>query len=594
MNLKAIRVCVFLSVVASIVFFCRTSVLCDDAFFLRFESRELVYDISREILHSKSKTIVESTGFRVIADRVQFDFSSNIMRASGNATLYFSDAGYPVYAGDIVVNVEFSEAMILTEGSGNKPLFIDLDETFSRFVPELSGINKTPAFIPLPDNNMITCGELTYSSTDKIVFYDAVRKDENGDEKYSAVIVADGPSLKRNNTIRTLTATNTSYYTRAGLESTGWVDSTGTALTYVDVDYLHSGEEGFSYAVPVITQTLTMSDTGLIARVGADEISDTAYAQFFDYTGSRNEFSVEYNRVSGEYSSELDGIFRKAGSTSMAANAMVWNDAYRVSAFYEDARNVALNESASMFYNSNTHSRYRYGHVSLAVDPFVTPLKDYRLAMGVTASRYYNWNRYQIDTPDDFKNTGYVYNRVTLEPELFSGYIALPGGAGAVHRVSYSMTYSNYDYNYYNMSGGFIADDYNARAHDSAYAFNSNLNIIMPFSNRTLFDIEVANNVSGGDETATVFPRIVHSYNGRDYALAGVLYDFESDEWESLRVDVVSRRKGDLRFSYSTSYDLVDDETSSESMRLLIDRPCGTFVIEYEDVNSIFSISFYN
>lgn len=585
--------------------------LAENYYIIRFESRELIFDIGKQIVSSAFRTRVNGTDFDIKADRIQFDFRSNMLRASGDVEIHYEHRIYPglpnigeldaqedfIFGRELVLNAEFGEAIIYPENPGGAPVMMDL--ATGRFVPQLKRVGEMPAWIPPPESDIVICFEITYGPSEKFYMYDATYIPAGAPQLYTALLVADGPDLVRRTAVVRNIYGNKGYFQTFGntyepvgtgyFEGTVWLRNNPRSATFLDLEYMQSDKQGFALLTPTLTRTASLNAFSAIALYSENEISRTGSLTAMTYTGSRNEFGASWNRETDNHHNDLWDTSYRTSYTDNYAFASIWDDSYRLNGYYED-------ELYSNSGDKKENTRYRYAFTNFRLDPVRTPLGNYRFGLDIHAYRQSNREMRYITGPDSYLSENIRTNGATLTPMLIYGPDRIAGDLIVIQKIEYNASYSStHAYSYVLDSGVSYysnGDDF----HSSDFSFDSQTRFLLPIDNRFMFDLTL----EYGAEYSNLTPGLSYSPNGQDYLFVGMKHDFthamSTDPWgywKTLYVDMMIRRKGDTRYTYSLNYDMAEQETSYENFGFLIDRHRGTLVLAYEDVNSDFRIGYF-
>lgn len=588
--------------------------LAENYYIIRFESRELIFDIGKQIASSAFRTRVKGTDFSVKADRVQFDFRSNMLRAAGDVELHYERGIYTglpnlsfeseedfIVGRELVLNAEFGEAIIYPENPGGAPVMMDL--ATGRFVPQLKRVGEMPAWIPPPESDIVICFEIIYGPSEKFYMYDATYIPEGAPQLYTALLVADGPDLVRRTAVVRNVSGNKGYVQTSGntfepvgtgyFEGTVWLRNNPRSATFLDLEYTQSDKQGFALLTPTLTRTASLNAFSAIASYSENDISRTGSLTAMTYTGGRNEVGASWNRETDNYHYDLWDTSYRTSFTYDYAFASIWDDSYRLNGYYED---YLYSNSG----DNKENTRRRYAFTNFRLDPVRTPLGNYRFGLDIYAYRQSNREMLYITGPESYLSENIRTNGATLTPTLIYGPDRIAGDLSVIQRIEYNASYSSTHAYTYILDSGFFdyrnGDDF----HSSDFSFDSQTRFLLPIDNRFMFDLTLEYGKSYGAEYSDLTPGLAYSPNGQDYLFVGMKHDFSQPwstdswgYWKTLYVDMMIRRKGDTRYTYSLNYDMAEHETSCENFGFLIDRRRGTLVLAYEDVYSIFRIGYF-
>ncbi|HPN93764.1 MAG: hypothetical protein BWY28_00607 [bacterium ADurb.Bin236] len=573
---------------------------------IRMESKEIIYDIEKQTAVSWLKTVVDGNGYRVTADRVVFDFRSNTLRAEGNVSLYYAyrsgwgmffmddmagaDKEERISAREVIINAEFAEALVFPEREGRAPVALDLE--LGRFTPALRGMDEAPAFPPISKEDVALCYELYYQSSGKFILYDATYIDKGGKQYYSSALMSDGPDLRRRTaSLRGLEISDSGGVMSTRFEGTVWLQNAPRSATYIDVEYIHTKDEGFSLASPALTHFRSFASFGIIASGGGDERQRNGSAALFGFTDSRNEFMVSYARSTHDYGSELSGENYSGSRRAITAEGTLWREAGRVRGYYADAANGGLTTRLPAAGDSDYKTRARYGHVIATLDPVAMALPGAKFGAGMVASRSKDNNAWTVTSSGLLRLGSDRMDRLTVQPYVFTGAVPV-GGATLIHGVSYTATFSDYRQMSRTVDDGIPVSGYEQTAHQSHYETTARARLLAPLGGRVFIDASSEFTKQSGMETSTAIAGLTIAPGARDYAFAGASYDFNSDEWDIFRFDYRMRLKGGARLAYSLRYDLVADEIMSETMGLQARLGGGAMSLSYDESDSLYYLRY--
>jgi hypothetical protein len=589
---------------------CWSAAYADSIFSIRFESRELVFDIEKQMVSSELKTRINGNNYTIAAGRFQYNFKTNMLRASGNVVFHYKQSSNPMYPDlgetnsdgedyftgkELVLNVEFGEALIYPKGMDGEP--IAFETSTGRVIPQLKHIGEMPVYIPAPENNVVICFELFFSSTNKLYMYDATYIPAEGSQYYTALLVTDGANLTFDTDftrdihgIKSYSPVSQNKLAAVGagyLEGTVWIDDKPRAATFLDVEYYQNDKEGFTLLTPTISRTVSIGNFGAAASLGTNEFENTGTISVSRYTGGRNEYGAVFSRQIDDYHYELWDVNYHTSFTSFNTYATFWDDDDRLNVYYN---NYSYSDSADF----PQKQILRYGYLNYRLDPAPVFSGTNMFGLDAIASNTNIQETSDITDPESYSRTDSHVNSFVISPLLITRPIKITGKMSVVQRMQYNVDFKKYHHNYYIYDSGVPVYTMGDTPSVSEYSFDSRTRLILPIDESSIFDMTFDYGKSYGSETSTILPGLALTLNGQDYLFIGSQHDFTTRDWDSLFFDFVLRRKGDTRFVYSTCYDLMEDDTVAENFGLLADFKHGTFEVSYEDVASEFKIAFFD
>lgn len=634
-----------------------SSAAAEKYFSLTIESKEIIYDPQTRVAQSMVDSVVRGDDFELLADRLQVDFRKNLLRASGNVLLYTSPAHEsPAYSStdidrelheryfgdshagfgidgmensgmilprfdenesrmtnffggrDIVIDLEEREAMIIPDKRGAKPVTVDL--VFSRVVPSLKRINSLVIYNRIPQDDILLCFELQYSSAGKFVMHDVTFVPSGAPQYYTALVVSESPDLEYNAfAMRNLYARKSYTTDSSGLEeetphfwlgSTAWLSSHPRHQTWIDLDAHASEKEGYRYLEGEINQTISFSNFGFEGDISGSNVRMDTDADLFTYTPSRNNMWMNYYRQEYEAGNELtamdhvDDTGRRAG-----AGVELWDEDYTISFQYNDDKfHGKLNYMDSLYWRSE-EDEDKDSSFHFELRPVKTFLKGYWFGLEASAARrsddfgtYYSVLDEQYDYNADTR-------AATIAPKLMSGVLHLNNRMFIVQDIAYKSFFINDDYTETTYRSGSIYKQVVSDKEEWDQKLEANTRLLIPLGNSAMMSFKHQYADKSGytpaGSSATLSPGLSFTWNRQDYIFVSYTYDFAkaAEEWTMVEADLVLRRKNGFRAFAAYDYDLVNDDVISEVFGLSLDIGRATLMASYSDLDSDFRIGLF-
>lgn len=608
----------FAYVIFAIIVLCVAApAAAEDNFSISMSSKEILYNPASKTATSMVKVILSdaNNSYEIIADRAQVDFKTNRIRASGDVYLSFSkrtDDSLPewgslapdfitkiLHGSDLLVDMERGEAMLVPI----KGVLAYVDLNYSRFIPPVKGLDALPDYEEVPENDVIVCFGMTYSTTGKFMLADATYFAPDGSQYYSARVVSDNPSLdghrlnvkyfigSKKRESHAVPPYDSEYVSSVNGKMVWWVNNEPRHSTYLNMTGVYSDRHGFAQMTPELVHQASIANFAVDASVSYDELQRGASVSGTIYTGSRNRYSASYKYGKGDYTDEFDGAEYYDKNNELSASATIWEDRFRVGLSYYASDGESTDQVLSGSWLKGLERYHRSVTLAMELDPFEVPHTPYSFSMFTYASR----SRSDTTLLNVTSPTAYtlldnedLQSAVVFLPTISAGPVKVFGNSYVMQTVEYMAYRSSVDSTLTMTSSATTFDSSNF----THYSVDTDTKLVVPSYNN--INLEIGHNYQkySGIEEAKGTAGLSYSYNGKDYLFVGEAFDFNNSRWDELLTDVAVRRNG-LRLYYSGRYNLLTNDYNSKVLGLVADIDDYTLSVSYEDEDADFRAALY-